>query len=249
MLINKINEILNTSYANDTYQSIGKYIKDNINEIPNMSIEEIAKSCFVSKSMITKFTKNLGFESFKDFKYECEEHALAIEQMPNLNYKSDNLRENVVEMMDSITNAFRNAANEIDYKLLEVFIEDIKKCSSVIAVGDGSSKNVCESLQFYFDYIKKPVYIADVDFKRDIDIEDSAIIILISANGNMINYNKRTVRKVNELKQKKWLITCNDEVKDIENIIVIPSKEAAINDMLTIFMVKVIASKLMDFRS
>lgn len=248
MLINKINEILNTSYANDTYQSIGKYIKDNINEIPKMSIEEVAKSCFVSKSMITKFTKNLGFESFKDFKYECEQHSRAIEEMPNIKYKNNNLRENVVEMMDSVNNAFRNAANELDYKLLEKFIEDIKKCSSIIAIGNGSSKNVCESLQFYFDYIKKPVYIADVDFKREIDIDDDAIIILISANGNMIKYNKRTVRKVNELKQKKWLITCNDEVKDIENTIVIPSKEAAINDILTIFMVKVIVSKLMEER-
>ncbi|MGL4992164.1 MAG: MurR/RpiR family transcriptional regulator [Sarcina sp.] len=246
MLINKINEILNTSYANDTYQSIGRYIKDNINEIPKLSIEEIANSCFVSKSMITKFTKKLGFESFKDFKYECEEHSRAIETMPNIKYKTNTLRENVVEMMDSVNNAFRNAANELDYKSLEIFIEDIKNCSSVIAIGNGSSKNVCESLQFYFDYIKKPVYIADVDFKREIDIDENAIIILISANGNMIKYNKRTIRKVNELKQKKWLITCNEDVKEIENTIVIPSKEAAINDILTIFMVKVIVSKLRE---
>ena len=70
MLMNKINNILNTTYTNDTYHSICKYIKDNILEIQNMSIDEIAEGCFVSKSMISKFTKKLGYETFKDFKYD-----------------------------------------------------------------------------------------------------------------------------------------------------------------------------------
>ncbi|MDU1054410.1 hypothetical protein [Clostridium baratii] len=249
MLMNKVNDILNTTYTNDTYHSICKYIKDNIMEIPNMSIDEMADGCFVSKSMISKFTKKLGYETFKDFKYDCEIHCDLIKKMPITQYQSNKLRENVIETMDSITNALRNAINKIDYDVLENLIEDIDKCSCVVAMGHGASKNICESLQFYFDYIKKPVMIADTDFTREELVEDNAIILIISANGNILKYDNRLINRINSLKQKKWLITCNSEVKKIENIVLVPSKEAYINDMLTMFMVKVIASRLKHKKS
>lgn len=249
MLMNKVNDILNTTYTNDTYHAICKYIKDHILEIPNMSIDEMADGCFVSKSMISKFTKKLGYETFKDFKYDCEIHCDSIKDMPTTEYKSNDLRENVIEIMDSITNAFRNAVNKIDYEALDTLIEDIDKCSCVVAVGHGASKNICESLQFYFDYIKKPVMIADADFTREVLIEENAIILIISANGNILKYDKRLINRINSLKQKKWLITCNSDIKKIDNIVVIPSKDASINDMLTMFMVKVIANRLKDKKS
>ena len=244
MLMNKINNILNSTYTNDTYHSICKYIKDNILEINTMSIDEIAEGCFVSKSMISKFTKKLGYETFKDFKYDCEIHCRLIEDLPVIDYNSNDLRENVIETMDSITNAFRNAANKIDYKALDSLIEDINKCSCVIAVGHGASKNVCESLQFYLDYINKPVIVADTDFTRELFIEENSIILIISANGNLLEYDKRLINKINRLKYKKWLLTCNSTVSEITNVVAIPSKDKAINDMLTMFMVKVIVNRL-----
>lgn len=246
MLMNKINDILNTTYTNDTYHTICKYIKDHISEISDMSIDEMAEGCFVSKSMISKFTKKLGYETFKDFKYDCEIHCDSIKYMPTIEYKSEDLRENVIETMDSITNAFRNTANKINYKALDNLIEDINKCSCVVAVGHGGSKNVCESLQFYLDYINKPVLIADVDFNREVLIEENAIILIISANGNILKHDSRLINKINKLKHKKWLITCNSEVNKIENTVVIPSKDTFINDMLTMFMVKVIATRLIN---
>ena len=166
--------------------------------------------------------------------------------MPTTEYKSNNLRENVIETMDLITNAFRNAANKIDYEALDSLIEDIEKCSCVVAVGHGASKNVCESLQFYLDYMNKPVMIADTDFTREALVEEKAIILLISANGNIFKHDRRLINKINSLKQKKWLLTCNSNIdtNTIDNIVVIPSKDKAINDMLTMFMVKVIANRL-----
>ena len=47
---------------------------------------------------------------------EAEFHCDSIKYMPTIEYKSDDLRENVIETMDSITNAFRNTANKINYK-------------------------------------------------------------------------------------------------------------------------------------
>lgn len=245
MLINKINDILNTTYTNDTYHTICKYIKDNISDIENMSIDKIAEECYVSKSMISKFTKKLGYETFKDFKYECETHNKLLKDLqPITSYSSYDLRANVVEEMDSITNALRNASNKIDYKKLNNLVNDINKASCIVAIGHGASKNVCETMQFYLDYLKKSVIIADSDFTIEDSIDDNAIILIVSANGNMFQYNSRIINKINKLKQKKWLITCNSKINSIENIVVVPSKNKEINDMLTMFITKVIVNIL-----
>lgn len=250
MLMNKVNDILNTTYTNDTYHAICKYIKDHIFDIANMSIDEIAEGCYVSKSMISKFTKKLGYETFKDFKYDCEVHVDLIKEMqPITNYNSTDLRGNVIETMDYITNAFRNATNKIDYDALENLVEDIDKSSCVVAIGHGSSKNVCESLQFYFDYLEKPVMIADTDFTREVLVEENALILIISANGNILKHDDRLINRINNLKQKKWLLTCNSNITKIENVVVVPSKDVSINDMLTLFMVKVIVSRLKHKKS
>lgn len=245
MLINKINDILNTTYTNDTYHTICKYIKDNISDIENMSIDKIAEECYVSKSMISKFTKKLGYETFKDFKYECETHSKLLKDLqPITSYTSYDLRANVIEEMDSITNALRNASNKIDYKKLNNLVNDINKAPYIVAIGHGASKNVCETMQFYLDYLKKSVIISDSDFTIEDSIDDNAIILIVSANGNMFQYNSRIINKINKLKQKKWLITCNSEIDNIENIVVVPSKNKEINDMLTMFITKVIVNIL-----
>lgn len=245
MLINKINDILNTTYTNDTYHTICKYIKDNISDIENMSIDKIADECYVSKSMISKFTKKLGYETFKDFKYECETHSKVLKDLqPITSYSSYDLKENVIQEMDSITNALRNASNKIDYTKLNNLVNDINKASCVVAIGHGASKNVCETMQFYLDYLKKSVIIADSDFTIEDSIDDNAIILIVSANGNMFKYNSRLINKINKLKQKKWLITCNSKIDNIENIVVVPSKNKEISDMLTMFITKVIVNIL-----
>ena len=71
MLMNKLNEFLYNTDHQDINHFIAKYIKRHIDDIDNMTIEELAQACFVSKAKISKFCKTLGYDSFIAFKDDC----------------------------------------------------------------------------------------------------------------------------------------------------------------------------------
>lgn len=53
---------------NSTDLHIVEVMLENINEIDKLSIETMAELCDVSKSKISKFVKQIGFEDYKEFR-------------------------------------------------------------------------------------------------------------------------------------------------------------------------------------
>ena len=53
MIINKLNECLNSTHENDINHIIAKFIKKNLNQLPAMKIDDLAESCYVSKAKNT----------------------------------------------------------------------------------------------------------------------------------------------------------------------------------------------------
>ena len=68
MLLDKLNIILNSNDEFSPKYIISSFVKNNLYEIPSMSIDAIALSCHTSKSQISKYVKSLGYETMKDFK-------------------------------------------------------------------------------------------------------------------------------------------------------------------------------------
>ncbi len=52
--------------------SLSNFIIDNLAEINNMSMQELAKRCFISTSSVIKYCRLLGFNSYSDFKYQLQ---------------------------------------------------------------------------------------------------------------------------------------------------------------------------------
>ncbi|KGO22234.1 RpiR family transcriptional regulator, partial [Oenococcus alcoholitolerans] len=53
-----------------TEKKIVNYILDNLDEIPAMSVEQLAKKSFSSHSAIVRLSKKLGFAGYKEFRLE-----------------------------------------------------------------------------------------------------------------------------------------------------------------------------------
>ena len=70
MLIDKLNQILNSEDESSVSYVISLFIKKNLKEIPELSINYIACSCHTSKSQISKYIKSLGYRTMKEFKTE-----------------------------------------------------------------------------------------------------------------------------------------------------------------------------------
>lgn len=54
MIIDKLNEVLNSVESYTTMYVFCAYIKSNIHDIAHMTIEEVAKDCYTSKGQISK---------------------------------------------------------------------------------------------------------------------------------------------------------------------------------------------------
>lgn len=71
MIINKLNDIINNSQTSDPRYMISSFIKQNILIINSLTIKEVADGSHVSKAMVSKFVKELGYDNFAELKESC----------------------------------------------------------------------------------------------------------------------------------------------------------------------------------
>ena len=71
MIIDKVNDILNSNSSNTTLIELCSYIKINIHRIPQLNIDDISKESLISKGQVSKCIRKLDYENYEDFKNAC----------------------------------------------------------------------------------------------------------------------------------------------------------------------------------
>lgn len=64
---------INASYSQDMYYTICYQVLNNIEKIPDISINELADLCYTSPATISRFCKALKCDNFADFKKEVQD--------------------------------------------------------------------------------------------------------------------------------------------------------------------------------
>ena len=59
MIVDKLNDIINGYSENSSLKNFCFYVKENIEEIEYMNINQLAKGCYVSKGQISKYTRQM----------------------------------------------------------------------------------------------------------------------------------------------------------------------------------------------
>lgn len=243
MLINTIDSLLNSEKTDEVTLTIAQFIKDHMYEIPDMSIDRMAQGCFVSKAMITKFVRKLGYENFKEFKYQVQEQINAFSRRyPFYEFHDSSLRENTIAVMDAVTIGLRNSVAEIDYDQLQKLITDIENAGIIMMVGQGDTESLCRRFQSSLDYLHKDVRICDQKLERLKLLGSHDVILCISVNGYSFVYGERFMRMINQTKVRKWLITCADIQSFDGEVIHLPSIDRSLNDLLVSFLLRTIAN-------
>ena len=111
MIVDKLNVIINSYDEQSTKYVISQFIINNIEKVPNMSINEIAQSCHTSKSQISKYIQSLGYVNMADFKDDCRDYMSGIKRT---NKKSFYLSEDIKKQYISFTNQKGGADNFLD---------------------------------------------------------------------------------------------------------------------------------------
>lgn len=100
----KLAEIANLSFRDSLDYIIAKEMLQNIEKVSNMSIDTIANICSTSTASITRFCQKIGYDSFKELKYN-------ISQSHTLHNMIDSQEQRTI----SINKAILNTKVKFDY--------------------------------------------------------------------------------------------------------------------------------------
>lgn len=244
MIINKLNDIINNSQTSDPRYMISIFIKQNILIIDTLTINEVAQGSHVSKAMVSKFVKELGYENYADLKDSCLMYVSSLGLKDRYFQQDNDFKSNSFDLVTRMNNLLVNTVDQIDYEVLDQLVEDIKRCSCLFLLGHGEAKGLCSMIQIELDALQIPIIVVDVDFRKEYQFDNNAVFLIISVNGNTLMYNYRTITKILKLKQKTWLITCNQEIPFAGRRLNVPSNDITLNKINIRFATDLIIARL-----
>lgn len=179
----KIDELINKFYdkltQNDLY--IWKYISSNKEECCNLTINELANRCNVSKTTILRFAQKLSLKGYSELKV-C------------LNWdKLDTSESNVDEMLiEKVCNSCKSAIDEIREKDFSDICEIIYESKRIFVYGTGALQcSVAQELKRMFLYCGEIFYVLEgvketEMILNNINSDDAVILISLTGESQLI---------------------------------------------------------------
>lgn len=244
MIIDQLNEILNSTDPHTTMHVFCTYIKSHMNEMPHMSIDEVAKACFMSKGQISKCAKALGFASYIEFKDACSDYSHSICDKPIFFSKDKKLPSNVKKFGYGIAKSIVSVSDQLDYNDLNHLIRDILNSQTVYLYAQGDNRSLCNVLQVELSIYGISIVICDADFKKHYEMKPYDILIILSTNGTIFRLNKKIISRLMNTSIKTWLITCNQTLSFSRNILSIPSHDIHYNKFAIRYVIDIIIASI-----
>jgi DNA-binding MurR/RpiR family transcriptional regulator len=224
ILLNRLLVILNDEKLDSIYYHIAFTLLVNLDRINTMYIAEIAELCAVSKSMISKFVRAIGFEDYKEF--------VAAAPFIENKYRNDlNYNKNIMGYLDNngidsylniIKDDIVNFENSLDMESIDELAQDLISYKYVAAFGLLYSETAALDLQTKLAYNKKFIVTHLNDVKQDeyiMNADEKTLIIIFSNSGDYIDKYRMSEGKPKKscfykTKAKVVLITSNEKMKD-----------------------------------
>lgn len=168
-ILNELEKILK---SNNSYSLMAKYLLTS-KDVSKVSIKELVDNCYVSVSAPTRLAKQLGYDGFKELKYEIK-LAQKYKGKSNSNILDNNVY--IEKLNESLTNTF----NYIDDNLLLTIVNLLDCCDKVnlFAIADTSLvaldfayklERVNKNVSCYSDFHLQQVY-ANLSAPKDLSI-------------------------------------------------------------------------------
>lgn len=202
------------------------YIADmmvkNLKFLPDMSINEAADLCAVSKSKLSKFVRDIGFDDYLDFRLEAAREKE--KEMYNSGEKcniTDFIRKNSVEQYEKVLLCdIHEVLFGMDIVQLKRLARDIHDFNNVAAFGISYSEAAAMNFQHKMHYYQRYVYTTLNDRKQDEYIQkacEDTLLIIFSNSGRYITefqFQEGAPKKdsFDRTKAKVVLITSNEEM-------------------------------------
>lgn len=204
-LLTTLLSILNKNNEDDTSFVIAKYILNNLKDMENRSIYKVAEDCYLSRSSVQRFIKEIGYDNYTQMKQSIAEviqHEEALLDYTDHTDYSNYILDSIRSMTDDIAetakkNGFKN--------LLNRFIQ----AKSVVLLAAEDSSHACKLLQQQLLATGKLIRIVtsagtNLALLDSLDRDDLLIVCSISGN-----FALAIDDQLKDIQATKCLITLN----------------------------------------
>ncbi len=209
---------LNTAEERDVFYYAASTILEHIEQLPHLSIGQVAEMCYASPATISRLVRKLNFDSFNDFKHEVIESIQEMQQSDTVRYGSEPIDKYPNVSHEQIKQDFKRAIVEniefthqqVSTKDIEEIIDYIDQAKRVIFLGFNTGQYMSSQLQSTLaGYNKSIVSHSNEKLQLEVleDIKEDDLIILSSITGNYFKYKSAAMEMFKKSKAKKIIIT------------------------------------------
>ena len=181
----RLEEVINNNYSklneNDLY--ILKFICSNKKECTNVSINDLADKCNVSRTTILRFAQKLGFKGYSEFKV-----FLSWEEKEKENDKTEK------DYVNKFYLDLEETKKNLNQKNLQEISKLIYDSDRVFVYGTGmTQKAIAKEMQRTFLVSRKYLYVIEGETELQTvlsDVTSKDVLIIITLNGNREFLNK-----------------------------------------------------------
>lgn len=170
-----------------------KYMVDHTDEMPYMTIQQLANNAFVSKTVIINLCQKLGFSGFKEFKF----------------FINQEMRTRIKQTHTDDISVKENMTKTMEKTLSLVLDEELQACATamlnarnIFIMARGTSKPVCYYLEhLLFSLGLHCFFIKDYNLSESFTnlVTEEDVVILISLSGN----TKKIMDTAKKVKMRK----------------------------------------------
>lgn len=216
--------ILDSSVENDSDHMIAAYILKHMFELKNVSIQDMARDCFTSTSTISRFVKEIGFQSLSELKSICAHmesyvFELTNDSLKHLNFDKTHDHEIVNQYTDMLCSSLQNFSHTIDFAQIDALNQMIYDNEHIAIFGIHLPGSFAKYYQYMMMSIGKFMESYDLQaehLKKSQVIQEGALVVIFSMEGNYLNTNKQVLLNLKKRKAKLILITQNPINKYID---------------------------------
>ena len=204
-ILTSLLSIMNQNDESNVDCVLAKYLLEHLDEIPRLSIYDLADACYVSRSSIHRFVRSCGYESFREFKkasVDADMHRRRFIQYTDFTDYPVHLKYQTMQMMEDVT---RIADSEEMSRTIEA-IHDSKEVVFLVADDSSSPVRVFQQQMTAVNKIVCVLTSSNTNLSMIDSLTDRDLLIVCSISGNfaiMINDDVR------DLATKKILLTTN----------------------------------------
>lgn len=191
LLIIRLLSIINTANIDSLTYHIANALLENYDLIPEISIGEIAKKINVSKSSISKFARQIGFDDYSDLKDNAgfveNRYGNRLNYLTNINEKLE--KNQFEEYFEAINQDVMSLKESINLDAIERFAQYLVKYKKVGAFGLLFSETAAIDFQFKLAYTGKFIRSFQTDLNQQKFIKEAdeeTLIIVFTNSGNFL---------------------------------------------------------------